>query len=197
MKKLHLFFLIILALGLVGWFFVWPSIGNTLSVRDEMKMWESRLDEANQTKQRLEELKNKYELMKDEKTRILETVPKSEDLPGLITQLDALTSQNGLILNSAKFVLPKESNNVAAAENSAASSGSGTLGANLAQTPVETLGVTLDLGGNYSALKGFLKAVENNLRLSDVTSIDFGSDSGQSGSELKKISVGLNIYYKR
>ncbi len=66
---------------------------------------------------------------------------------------------------------------------------------------VSTLAVSLDLTGDYAALKNFLKAVENNLRLSDVATVAFsqqmsGSVSGQFfGSS--KISIGLNVYYKR
>ncbi|MBU1102301.1 hypothetical protein KJ853_01430, partial [Patescibacteria group bacterium] len=61
---------------------------------------------------------------------------------------------------------------------------------------VKTLSMNLSLSGNYEAFKNFLKAAENNLRLTDVVSASFSY--GQSGPEsaMGKLSVTMDVYYK-
>ncbi len=210
MKKLHIFIILAAALGLVVWFLVWPAIQNILVLRQEQSDWQVKLEEALQFKQKLTSLEVKYETLQDEVSKINDAIPSKSDLPGLLVQLETMASQNGLILNSLNFVFP-EGERVAQAtatdsedKNSNSNAPVVPVASAAEQIPpsnVSTLAVSLDLTGDYAALKNFLKAVENNLRLSDVATVAFsqqmsGSVSGQFfGSS--KISIGLNVYYKR
>ncbi len=211
----ELFALIILvALVLVVWFLLWPAIQETIEAGNNLTAWQQKLEETKEAKQKLGNLEEKYKDLQNEEERILKVVPNQEDLPGLLVQLEALASQNGLVLNSLNFTYPQAAKGVATAaaadtdvlksgQSVAASSQAGTdaLSGSLPGN-VKILVVALDLAGDYNSLKNFLRAVENNLRLTDVNAINFtegGSGTGliMSKNEGSKLSVNLNVYFKK
>jgi Tfp pilus assembly protein PilO len=211
MKRLHLFIILAAALLLVAWFLVWPAAQSVLMLRQEKSVWESKLKEAQQYKKTLADLEKKYKEWQDEESRILDAIPNKGDLPGLLVQLEAMASQNGLILNSLNFVYPQveklaravvpdadTSGNKTDSDNSVISSVSAS--EQIPPSNVNTLAVSMELVGDYVSLKNFLKAIENNLRLSDVMTVLF-SQQGRGGQsqtfESGKLSIGLNVYYKK
>jgi len=202
MKRIHIFLIIVLALALVGWFLLWPSIQGAIQGRIDLVFWQQKLSEAKDSKQKLNELEAKLPSLQNEESRILEAVPASGDIPGLLVQMEALASQNGLILNSLNFVYPETGNGVRAALMETDTSGgssavapAGTSGASLPSS-VSALSVSLDLNGNYSSLKNFLIAMENNLRLTDVNTVNFSQGAGDTIG-YGKLNVGVNVYYKQ
>ena len=204
MKKSHILLSLIVALGLVLWFLVWPAYQSALLARADSATWQKKLSDAKDAKQKLDELQQKYQTYQEQEDRILTAIPNGEDVPGLLVQLEALASQNGLVLNSLNFIYPNTQSGARAAAaadstggNAEAAVASGASGSSL-PTGVSLLSVVLNLNGNYAALKNFLTAIENNLRLTDVYAISFEEAGGaiQAGG-LNKVSVSLNVYYKQ
>jgi Tfp pilus assembly protein PilO len=191
---------------LVIWYLVWPEAQNISVLSQEAGDWQTKLQEAQQSKQKLAGLEVTYQKMQDDESRIMNAVPNKGDVPGLLVQLETMASQNGLILNSLDFTYP-EAGEVASAppvtDTDTTTTGNTPVPAATSVVPnnVNTLAVSLDLTGDYVALKNFLQAVENNLRLSDVTKTSFSEQQAGSGlgpaSETGKLSIGINVYYKQ
>ena len=214
MKRLYIFLILAAALLILVWFFVWPTYQNVFVLRQEQAAWQLKLQEALDTKQKLTELKKTYLKLQEDEERIMDAIPDREDLPGLLVQLETMASQNGLILNSLDFTYPEPEKIVKApvveeevdiSGKKSASSVSVVPSASAAEqvvpSSVKILAANISLTGGYPALKNFLKAVENNLRLSDVTAISYSqqessSNLGQVFSS-GKLTIGLNVYYKK
>jgi len=193
MKILHIFIIILAAVVLVGYFLVWPAFQSMMLGRDNLVAWQQKLAQAQESKKKLGELETKYQSIQDEQDRIMQALPPSEDIPGLLVQMEALASQNGLIIDSLSFVYPQSDTgariNVSETEGSVAATGSSL------PAGVKVLSVNLNLNGNYSSLKNFLKAAENNLRLTDVGKISYSQNDMYS--DMGKLSIGLSVYYKQ
>lgn len=178
---------------MVGYFLVWPAFQSMMLGRDNLVAWQQKLAQAQESKKKLGELETKYQSIQDEQDRIMQALPPSEDIPGLLVQMEALASQNGLIIDSLSFVYPQSDTgariNVSETEGSVAATGSSL------PAGVKVLSVNLNLNGNYSSLKNFLKAAENNLRLTDVGKISYSQND--TYSDMGKLSIGLSVYYKQ
>lgn len=202
MKRLHIFLIIVLALALLWYFLFWPALRQTLQGRKDLTSWEQKLAQAQESKKKLDDLKIKYQTVQDEESRILQAVPPSKDIPGLLVQMEALASQNGLILSSLNFVYPESESGVRASIieiEEAEGYGSGTAESGGVSLPagVKVLSVTLSLNGDYNSLKNFLRAVENNLRLTDVSKINFDESGDKTELGLGKLAIELSVYYKQ
>lgn len=209
-KRLYILIINLVVVGLIGWFLVWPAWGGVSQLRGEQADLQKKIEEARQTKARLGDLKQKYENLTDEQEKIMTAVPMEEDLPGLLIQLEAMAFQNGLLLNSVNFTYPDttKSSKASAAQTDTLpknqqTSGNQSAVAPLAAAPpaeVKTLVVKLNLSGSYSSLKSFLKTIENDLRLTDIITIDYLSENSEGGlgqAEAGKLAVDVNVYYKK
>lgn len=207
-KRIYTIIILLALAGAAVWFLILPVYDGISAARTELAVQEKKIKEAEESKAKLLQLQEKYETLKAEEEKILSAVPNKGDVPGLLIQLEALSSQNGLILNSIDFSYPAETQKTHAAavdadesqKTSSPAGGTMALPAALAAAPaapsVKTLSMNLSLSGNYEAFKNFLKAVENNLRLTDVVFTNFSY--GQSGPESAtgKLSVTMDVYYK-
>ncbi len=203
MNKQSLIIIIFIAIiAWVVWQYFMPAFDNVSGLREELKTWQGKLDNTQALSRKLEELKKKYDNMANEADKVAQAVTKREDFPGLLVQLEELSSQNGLILESVTFdvVDIKKNNQAVVSDNSL---GNGTVvaqsvgGSKNSQeiSGLKILAVNLNLNGSQNSLKTFLQAIEANLRIMDVSAISFGAqDFGASlGQDFK---VSLNTYFR-
>ena len=189
--------------ALVAWQYFMPIFDKVSELRGDLKTWQGKLNETQALSRKLEFLKNKYNTMSDEIERVNQAVPKGEDIPGLLVQLEQLASQNGLILNSVSFAMAdskKAKKTTVVAENSL-SAATGALSSTLkSSVPVGTkiLTVDLSLAGIHNSFRTFLSAIEENLRIMDVATINFsGKTSGLSPeSSNQDFKISLNVYFR-
>ncbi len=182
-KRGSILIILLLALGLFVWRLFWPTFGQVYSLFQERNLWQTKLEQANDLSRKLGILQQEYSANEEEMNKIKTAVPMNEDTPALLVQLEALASQNGLILNSVNFLTPEnQKKNNAQAIPSAA---------------VKTTRVDLSLSGSYGSFKNFIKAVENNLRIMDINFIGLGSQetSVSAGLGLTDFKVSMNVYY--
>ena len=194
-KQTFIFIIIVLAVVFVGWSLLWPSLGSVLEARAALKIEQKKLADAGVAQQKIEELKKSDILSGSNYQRVVDAIPAGEDLPGLLVQLEALASQNGLILDEVNIISSEADSKKSAKSSQPAAVISGEetkQGGGL-----KTLGVQLSLSGDFNGLRSFLKAVENNLRLMDVFSVNI-NNSGAAGSResLSGYGIKLNVYYK-
>lgn len=178
--------ILILALGIFIWQIFLPAYGEVSSLRQERDDWELKLNETRKLREKLGELDKKYSALGSEAEKMAAAVPLKEDISGLLVQFEALSSQNGLILDSIAFSSPVKKQEAAAAPTS--TGGETTLSAGAKNTVID-----IGLSGTENALRNFLKAVENNLRLMDVSSVVFNVSAS---SEPTNFQVLINAYYR-
>lgn len=175
--------LIIIIFVFVTAFLVWryfmPALNEVLLLRASAQRWQEELSNTQALRQKLNELKNKYDTIISEADRVAQAVTKKEDLPGLLVQFEQLSSQNGLILDSVAFSYPDEKKEKKVTAPS---------------TSAKTLTADLVLSGSQNSLLSFLKAVENNLRIMDVASISFSESDGSVASG-QSLRVSLSVYH--
>jgi len=105
-------------------------------------------------------------------------LPPEKDIPGLIVQFEALASENGLILESLNFI-----------ERTIKKTGE----AEEEKKDYKSLAVFLSLTGNYKSFENFLKALELNVRLMDIKSIEFSSEKIEEEG-IFNFNVDLEVY---
>jgi len=90
-------------------------------------------------------------------------LPDNPEIPELMIQLETMASQNNLILKSINFT---ESQNEITSQ--------------------------IALAGSYNALKNYLKALENNLRLMDIVNLNFQAPKENS---FYNFNLTIKSYY--
>ncbi|MDD2753106.1 MAG: type 4a pilus biogenesis protein PilO [Candidatus Portnoybacteria bacterium] len=183
-KQGFILIILILALGFFIWQIFLPAYGDVSLLRKERNAWQAKLEDTVKLRQKLGELDKKYSALGSEAEKMAAVVPRKEDLSGLLVQMEALSSQNGLILNSIAFSSPAKKQDAAAPS----SSGGESVSAFAKNTVLD-----ISLSGAENAFRNFLKAVESNLRLMDVSSVNFNVSAS---SEQTDFQVLINAYYR-
>jgi len=214
MNKPIIIIIVFVALtALVTWQYFMPVFDKVSSLREDLKAWQGKLDDTQALSRKLESLKKKYDTMSDEIERVSQAVPAGEDTPGLLVQLEQLASQNGLILNNVSFAVQDtkkaKKTTVVTGEGPLPVSSTGTASGALPTAQksampagVKIMTVDLSLSGAQNSFKAFLSALEDNLRIMDVTTIDFagkGSSSEvgtSSGSSSQDFKISLDTYFR-
>lgn len=99
-------------------------------------------------------------------------LPVKAGIPEVLVQISALASQNGLLLGNINFSIPEKDR----AKN---------------YSPVI---INLQVSGNYEALKTFVVALEQNLRIIDVQGLSFSAVQ-EEGSSMD-FSMTLVTYFQ-
>lgn len=180
------FIILILILGFVGVvvFLDLPGVQNILNLRKEIKAQKQAFIEKQELVSKIESLKEVYEMHGEELKKINYILPSGEDVPNLIIQLEALALEGGLVLEDIGFSVYSEE------------SATKTRGAAQEEKIVkdyQALLINLKLIGGYSAFKNFLKAVEENIRLMDIISVNFSTTSKEMTSFFE-FNLNLKTY---
>jgi Tfp pilus assembly protein PilO len=182
-RQTFLAFLILAAIVIVFWQFVLPAYGVVEERREELAVWESKLQEASASKEKLKSLEEKYQKMEEDAVKVLQALPSSKEIPGLLVEMEALSSKSGLVLNSINFSQEGK------AKKSLSSSKT-----QQETKAYQTIRLDLSMAGDMTSLRKFLEGAEKSLRLMDIESVNFSTKSTEN--VLSTISIGLNVYYK-
>lgn len=118
----------------------------------------------------------------------------------LLVTLEGMTMNNGLLLNSVNINEIKDAKKELLALQGEGSAAAGAVLASRTSEKYKKVTLTLDLLGDYSSFKGFLKACEQNVRVLNVKEIKFtagntsSSGSAQPGNTFRFL-VDLETYY--
>jgi Tfp pilus assembly protein PilO len=181
-RPVFILIFIYLAIALIGWAFFWPAWQITANQMAELKEWQEKMALAQDVWGRIKAQSVGFS-GGEAKENVLEAMPASEDEASLLVQLEALSSQNGLILSSVGF--SSEENAVSAAGQTAA-----------AASAAKEMKISLVLAGGFPEFRNFLQAAEKNLRLLDLVSANFSSEQGTGeGAWRDEFNVDLKTYY--
>ncbi len=165
-----------LVIGLILVFIIidplWSSVG---ILRERISSRKQEITKVEVLLSKKQELEKKYQEVQQDADRIFLSLPKEEDTSYLISQFSNMASRNGLLMESVTF------------ERSAEDKETSTF---------STLTVDLKLSGTYSAFKGYLKDIEEGLRLMEVASIEFTPQRGTLDLGLFEFRIKTNVYYQ-
>ncbi len=197
----YIFLLIVIGAS-VGTFFmvVKPRYDNLQTIKNEVAAYDTSLETAEELKNSREELIAKYNsISKTDLDGIKTLLPDSVDNIRLIIQLDSLATKNGLSTLRSVDYKSEETASTGGAGNTAggAVGAGGSVGQvqniEAARRPYGEFTISFQTAGQYKNFLSFLSDLEQNLRLVDITAIDFGASGGDSGQGQ---SVANNLTYK-
>ena len=199
MSKKSIIILISLIGGLALIFFsaepFWSSV-KILHQEIEQKKLEIKTTE--EILDKTAELDQEYQDLKEEADKISLSLPKEEDIPYLLIQLENLASANGLLLEKIDFGQLSGQSKTAKSQSLSSSEQAKKIG-----PPFPSSSLNVKLNGSHDALKGYLASLENNIRSMDVSSISFDvkgeekqKSSPSSSLDIFEFDLNINIYYQ-
>lgn len=136
---------------------------------------------------KVEKLQKSYEENKESLEKTDYILPSDEDIPNLIVQFESLALEAGLILEEVSFSTKEGAGGKA---RTAREIEKGAIAKDY-----QTMTASLKLIGTYSGIKGFLRLIEENMRLMDVDSVDFSLEETELGSFFN-FDLSLTTYYQ-
>lgn len=169
--------LVFLLVFLLGFFLLILPAHSRIQAEIEMNNLRLNTEFITENKKELEDLKNLISAYESIRPSYIEKVNKIIPAPELkeklLTQIETLANNNGLLLKSVSVDLIEPSSQRRTAEAPAS------------QEKVKKIKISLTvIGTNYNNLKNFLRVFENNLRLMDVQRISFAIDKSETQIEL-------------
>jgi Tfp pilus assembly protein PilO len=145
--------------GMLFWLLVMPLYDTMTEQKDALAERSQLLENRNSILANISALTQQYAANADDIKRFASIVPAQKSVPELVSSLQALANQNGLTITGLGL-----------------SSGSSPTEDQSYQSQPIDLGVT----GSYLSFKSFLAAMEHNLRIIDISSIDANPTSENS-----------------
>lgn len=150
MLKTYIGAALIAVAGIMFWVLVVPSYNYVAALGAALEERENILDDRSQTIANISTLTQGYAQRASDLERFSNIVPARKNSPEIVSTLQALATQNGLLLNS--MALGSSDNKEKSAH--------------------DILPIDIGLSGSYPAFRSFLANLEQNIRVVDVVSID-------------------------
>ncbi len=169
---------IIIFLASIGIFFgyVDPTYQGDKTLSAQLGQYENALSNSKDLLAERDKLIAKQNTFSQSDLSKLQTLlPDSVDSVSLIIELDSIASQFGMRIRNFSATPGDQS---------------GTLGVNT--SPLGTLTLTFTTTASFETFVAFLKAIENDLRLIDVSSVTFSSASNNS---VYDFTLSINTYW--
>ncbi len=163
-------FLIAIA-GIIFWTFLLPTYDNVMDQRNALTERATLLNDRQAIINKINDMAKEYATRATDITRFTSIIPAKKSAPELVSSIQALATQNGLQLTTITL------------------SGNSNPEANTYQRQPVDLG----LSGSYLAFKSFLMALERNIRLIDIVSIDASPTA--ENSPIIGFQIKGNAYY--
>ena len=187
-KNIIILILILAFIGIVVFLDI-PKVQEVLSLRKETGIQEEIFLEKQILLAKVEKLQETYEENRESLEKTDYILPSDQDIPNLIVQLESLALEAGLILEEIDFSTEEEGFEDKA--RTARKTEEGTVAKDY-----QTMTATLNLMGSYSGFRGFLRLIEENMRLMDVSFVSFSVENTELGSFFE-FSLRLRTYYQK
>lgn len=189
-KTLIILLILILAIAGVGFWLLKPGFSELKNLRVGISTANEELARKETLLAKIKALEEKYEESKEKIEKMYQVLPLKPDIPGILVQLETLASENGLLLEKIGYTLPKEATKVFRPQTQDEAE-------KTKEQPLlfKTVIINLQVAGSYEAFKSFLGALENNLRIMDVSGITLSARE-KEGSVSYSYNLNLSTYYQ-
>ncbi len=154
------------------WVLALPFYDRVSDLDATIKEREDLLNSRNAIMANIRELNKEYQKRISDIAKLSAIVPSKKSVAEVLSSLNDMSTRNGVGLVNSSITGQKSNDNI---------------------NPYELLALDMNLNGSYIALTNFLKALESNLRLVDISSIDAASGTGKSA--ILNFVVKGNAYY--
>ena len=181
--------LLIIGFIIFGWFLVKPTWADLKTANETLAQTQTRLDEQNAVKQSISKLISNFAAQRS-KLSILDTaLPDSPEVPQLLSGLEELAFTSGMIISSLQITeeLPVEAVVAVDPANTVIVEKS-----SIVKPELVTIKIDLSLTGTTDSFYYLLSLLEHNLRLFDISAINFESNPDQSSFDLV-----IDTFYKK
>ena len=172
-------------------FFVFanPLFNEISTIREEVKSYNEALDNSKALENERDKLTAKYNAINPENLAKLEKLlPENVDNIRLILEIEQIALPYGMVLKDVKYNT---------ADVDSALSGSAVIQGGVSKNSPKDYGIfdlEFSTTGNYRNFINFTKDLENNLRIVDMSSITFSSDSVGPSSNPNSKTIPSEIY---
>lgn len=182
MRSLFLIILIALSIGAFV-FYIKPRYEATRDFKEQIAAYSSNLDTAEKLKTSREELIAKYNnIPKADLDNLKTLLPDSVDNIRLIIQIDTLAVRNGLSTVRGVNYQVQDRTNAEAAQNQAVS-----------RNPYDEFTLSFETSGQYQNFLSFLSDLEQNLRIVDVTKIEFAPNGTSTSNPTSSMMYRMTL----
>ena len=161
---------ILIGLAIAGFFlFTNPLYGDITKLRDQSVSFNEALDNSKSLEAERDKLTEKYNSIDPNNlAKLQKLLPDSVDNIRLILEVEGVASPYGMVLKDVKYDTTTPT----------ATTTTGSAAAKTNSTDYGTWNLEFSTKGTYSNFLNFLEDLEKNLRIVDISSIDFSSDNG-------------------
>lgn len=189
MKKINLIILGVsaaVAIG-AGMFLIKPAMDETTVFENKKNQSDDSISSFRSVKKTLE-AQNKIKEGAD-MDKVRAAIPADPGIPDLLVQIQALAAGSGVAITNFSFQIMESGN------SSFLSASDDALKGKAGGSEFSTVGISIAISGAYSSIKSFISAVENNLRIMDITALDV---AGPKNAESLEMSANMEIaaYYE-
>jgi len=171
--------LIIAAVGLF-YFYISPQYAKIGTLQTERDNYDEILSKSVELRQIRAELAEKIDRFEEaDLAKLDKMIPIDMDLVKLVLEVDSLALKHAIVINEI------EASSNDNAEGSVEKS-------EMASRGYKTLTLSFQFNTDYSNLDGFLKEIENSLRIMDIVKIELHTDKERSS--FQDYSMTLNTY---
>jgi Tfp pilus assembly protein PilO len=177
--------------------FTSPLYNDISALRAQVASYNEALDNSKALENERDKLTKKYNsLNPDNLVRLVKLLPNNVDNIRLILEIEKIATPYGMALKDVKYSTDNP-DTVAEKTPVAGVKGGGVATALRKDYGTWNLGFTVQ--GTYNNFVNFLKDLEKNLRIVDITSVDFSSKGGvgasPSLSEIYKYDLQIKTYW--
>jgi hypothetical protein len=163
--------------------FINPLYKEVVDLRSEMVSYNQALDNAQALENERDKLVKKYNSIEPaDLTRLQKLLPDSVDNIRLILEIEKLASPYGMVLRDIKYESSEKTDSAVSALPQDQLIGSQTESKNYGVWNLE-----FSTRGTYANFVNFIKDLENNLRMVDISSITFSSNPSLSPSKKQPV----------
>lgn len=175
--------------------YTWPALLKVLDLNDALKIVKEEYAKQSKSLQLAKEIINQYKNSSNINQMVSLTLPKTDELFNVLAQLDKISNESGILIQSITVKTPSSSSTSSSPSSSNVSTASQK--ASLIN-PVQSISMELSMVGTYESFKTWLNAIETNIRLMDITSINIAgvATSEKTSSNFFNFRVTLNVYYQ-
>lgn len=176
-----------LAISAIAFWQAWQSFSGISAVQAQIDDYTEKNIKAEESLTRIRDF-SKFIKGSGEKIEKLNLIlPESDSVPNLISMLDNLLYGQGLSLKSIKFSSSKREQSVQP---------QGIDSANAVKKDYEVQEIDLAFSGSYASLKKSLDAIENNLKIMDISSLEVNLVSSNPLEEKKVTAYEIRVKAK-
>lgn len=176
MTRTIIAFLLLVLAGVIFYAGVLPQWRAVSDGRAEIARLQSIHNELIELEAKRAKLTEEYNAISENDLKKISAIaPASKETSSVLGDFESLAKKNGLTLDAIDFTTPRDA---------------------LASGAYQPIQVNMNARGAYDSLVGFLRSLERNLRLMDVTEISFSGISSSGGARVISAGIKGNIYYQ-